>query len=81
VSNLISPSEAWVEPTKIKTAIGDALRQAAEVGAERIRVEVSGDKVVLRGHVRSWAERSEAEKAAQSAPGVSRVQDDLVIVE
>jgi osmotically-inducible protein OsmY len=81
VSNLISPLKAGVEPTEIKAVIGNALRQAAEQDAERIRVGVSGDKVILRGNVRSWAERTEAETAAQSAPGVCRVENDLVIVE
>jgi osmotically-inducible protein OsmY len=79
VSNLIQPQKPSVEPSEVKTAIEEALRRAAELDAERISVEVSGDKVVLRGMVRSWAERSEAERAAW-AQGVGEVQDDLVIM-
>ncbi len=79
VANLINLKKPSVKYFEVKNTIENALRRAAELDAQRIRVEVDGDKVVLRGDVRSWAERNEAERAAWSAPGVGSVEDDLVV--
>jgi osmotically-inducible protein OsmY len=68
-----------VEPAQIKTKIVDALRRNAEVDANRIQVETHGGEVILKGTVRSWIEREEAERVAWSAPGVKKVEDRIVI--
>ncbi len=78
VSNLIT-LKAVVAPSDLKVRIEDALSRAAELDGERIKVEVDGNKVVLRGNVSSWAERDEAERAAWSAPGVWDVDDKIEI--
>jgi osmotically-inducible protein OsmY len=68
-----------VAPSEIRRKIEEALRRAAEIDASRITVETIGRDVILRGTVRSWAERQEAERAAWSAPGVARVDNRVIV--
>ena len=63
VTNLVSIS-ARPTPTEIKKKIEDALTRTAMSDAQNITVEVVGSKVILRGNVRSWAEREEAARQA-----------------
>lgn len=67
------------EPTEIKRKIQEAFRRNAEVDANRIVVEADGGTVILKGTVRSWIEREEAERAAWAAPGVTKVIDQIVV--
>lgn len=66
-------------PFEVKTRIESAMRRAAELDAHGIQVDIRGAKVILRGQVRSWSERNAAERAAWSAPGITEVEDELLI--
>jgi len=78
VTNLIHVTPR-VSPSQVKQKIEDALRRSAEVEANQITVEANGGEVILKGKVRSWAERKEAERAAWAAPGVAKVDDRLSV--
>jgi osmotically-inducible protein OsmY len=68
-----------VQPDDVKEKIEQALKRAAEREARRINVETSGTRVVLSGEVRSFAELRDAKGAAWGAPGVTEVEDHLVV--
>jgi osmotically-inducible protein OsmY len=65
--------------SELKRKIEEGLVRSAETDAQRITVEVQATKVILRGKVRSWAERQEAERMTWSAPGVTEVENGILI--
>jgi len=65
----------------INKKIMSAFHRNATIDANRITAEVQGSKVILRGKVRSLAEKEDAEFAAWNAPGVSVLENKLVVEE
>ena len=63
----------------LKQQIEKALVRNAETDARRITVEVQGSKAILRGAVSSYAEKKAAEETAWSAPGVTEVDNHIVV--
>ena len=78
VTNLVA-LEPRASALDVSRRIKDALRRRAELDARMIEVEATGGAVTLHGTVQSWAERRQAEQAAWSTPGVTRVDDRLVV--
>jgi osmotically-inducible protein OsmY len=74
VTNAIAVKAA-VAPHEIRRKIEDAFRRSPELDASRITVETNGSEVILRGTVKSWAEREETERATWAAPGVTKVDN------
>ena len=78
VSNFITIKPS-VRPGDVKSRIEAAFRRSAEIDAGNVQVETHDGQVTLRGRVRTWAEREEAERAAWAAPGVSELKDEIKI--
>lgn len=78
VTNLLKV-KAVAQPESIKHQIRSAFERNALIDADRVNVRIDGHKVFLSGVVQSLAERKQAERAAWSAPGVTEVEDNLMI--
>ncbi|MGH7615948.1 MAG: BON domain-containing protein [Gemmatimonadaceae bacterium] len=48
--------------------------------AAHITVTAHGDRVILQGTVRSWAEHQDAARAARETPGVAAVDNQLALL-
>lgn len=68
-----------VAPIEIKHKIEEAFRRNAIIDAHTITVDADGSEVTLRGEVRSWAERDQAQRTAWAAPGVMMVKNEITV--
>jgi osmotically-inducible protein OsmY len=68
-----------ISPPQLQSKIEAALKRQAVLDAQRISVDVNGNEVILRGTVRSWSEKQEAERTAWSAPGVMSVNSQIFV--
>lgn len=79
VRNLIQIKAKKIQADSVQKKITEALKRAAEQDAENIKVSVRGTEVTLTGRVSSFSEKEDARWAAFSAPGVTRVQNDITV--
>ena len=80
VTNLITVKpRAKPRAAEIERGVDEAIRRTAGLDARAIGVAVRNGTVHLDGHVHSVAERRMAERAAASAPGVRKVNNDIAV--
>jgi osmotically-inducible protein OsmY len=70
-----------LNPIELEHKIELAFRRNATIDASKIDVSTIGNKVILTGKVRSFAESEDAEDVAWAAPGVYAVENKLKIEE
>jgi osmotically-inducible protein OsmY len=78
VSNLITVKPR-VTPGGLRELIREALQRGVQFDADHIQVEIERGKATLRGTVRAYAEKRDAERAARNAPGVTEVDNQLIV--
>ena len=78
VTNLISVKPK-ITSSDIQQKINAAFQRSATIDSGKITAEVLGSRVTLRGKVRSFTEKEDAENAAWFAPGVTSVNSKLEI--
>lgn len=78
VSNLVTITPT-VNAEDVRKKITTAFERSATIDSNHIHVENIADKVVLKGTVRSYAERLDAERAAWNAPGVTAIDNQLEV--
>jgi osmotically-inducible protein OsmY len=70
-----------VSADDVAERVTDALGRDALVGIDSIEVRVTGNDVVLSGAVTSPAHHDAAIAAAETAPGVARVHDEITVAD
>ncbi|HEX5168371.1 MAG TPA: BON domain-containing protein [Cyclobacteriaceae bacterium] len=79
ITNRISVSAKSIDPVDIKKHIASAFLRSATIDSSGVEVETSGSKVTLKGKVRSWMEKQDAENVAWSMPGVLEVNNQIEV--
>ncbi len=78
VSDLIEVKKLPVT-SDIRERIVAAFKRQADLDAAGVTIQTEGNTVRLGGRVKAWHERGVAERAAWAAPGVTKVEDNIVV--
>lgn len=79
VTNNIIINIKPIDTKEIQRQIAAAYHRNASLDSSSIGIETVGSKVILRGKVKSWAEKKEAENIAWRSPGVLSVDNKIDI--
>ncbi|VTU31021.1 periplasmic protein [Variovorax sp. PBL-H6] len=80
ISNLVKISPK-LHAADIEKKLREALARQAQRESDRIRISVDGSRIALRGSVHSFAELYAVRNAAWSVPGVTSVENELVVLD
>ena len=79
INSIIIKHRVELDPNTIKERIVQDLERHARLDADKVEVRVDGNKVILKGFLTSFSERSDAEDAAWSIEGVEKVENNIII--
>lgn len=80
VANQVIVETPQAKPVDVEQRIKQAFERNARLDARQVDVSIANGKVHLYGHVHSIFEKHVAEDAASAAPGVTSVEDHLVVM-
>jgi osmotically-inducible protein OsmY len=78
VSNMVRIAPR-LHATDVQKKLQEALARQARRESDHLRISVDGSKVALHGKVHSFAEYQAVRNAAWSVPGVTAVENNLVV--
>jgi len=81
VVNELDIASPGVDEGSLRESIAAALHRRAMREVDRLTIEVDGDRVVLRGRVSSWADRSAIGGIVRGMRGVSVIDDHIEVVD
>ncbi len=79
VNNQITIKPHSPKPADVEDRVSEAIERMADLDARSVWVTTSNGTVHLHGHVHSFAERRIAKRAAESAPGVAKVENYVYV--
>jgi osmotically-inducible protein OsmY len=79
ITNMITLTPHAPKASDVEERVGKAIERMADLDARSIRVTAIDGRVQLHGHVHSFSERLAASRSAAGAPGVTDVDNEIVV--